>query len=99
MTENQYAALAGTLLSLVLAYFPYLKDKFEVLRPDYKQLIQIGVLATLVFGRVGLSCIGKDATFTCDTNGLWDALMAFGVAVIANASVYKATNYIGMKKS
>jgi hypothetical protein len=99
MTENQYAAMAGTILSLVFAYFPYLKDKFEVLRPDYKQLIQIGLLAVLVFGRVGLSCLGKDNTFTCNNDGLWNALIAWGVAVIANAGVYKATNYIGKSKS
>jgi len=99
MTENQYAAMAGALLSLAFAYFPYLKDKFEALRSDYKQLIQIGVIAVLIFGRVGLACIGRDNAFACTNNGVWQALEAFVVAVVVNSGVYKATNYIGKTKS
>ena len=95
MSENQYAALAGVILSLVLSYFPYLKDKFEVLRPDYKQLIMLGLIAVVVFGRLGLGCLGRDTTFVCSADGLWEAIQAFGVAVLFGAGTYKATNYIG----
>lgn len=97
-SEYGYAALAGGLLSLFFAYFPYVKDKFETLRPDYKQLIQIGVIAVLVFGQVGLSCVGRNDNFTCDTNGLWKAAETFIFALIGNVGAYKATNYIGKAK-
>jgi hypothetical protein len=99
MTENQYAIAAGILLSLVFSYFPYLKEKYAVLRPDYQQLIQLGVLAILVFGRLGLGCLGRDATFQCTSDGTWQAAEAFIVSVIANAGTYKATEYIGTKKA
>lgn len=99
MNENAYAALAGVVLSLFFTYFPYLKDKYAQLRPDYQQLIQLGVLAILVFGRVGLGCLGKDATFQCSTDGLWQAIQAYILAILANAGMYKATEYIATGKA
>ncbi len=98
MNKNQYAVLAGVVISLLFTYFPYLKERFSALRPDYQQLIMIGVLALLVFGQLGLGCLGKDATFQCTQEGAWQALQAFVTAVIANAGTYKATEYIGTKK-
>lgn len=94
MTENAYAALAGVVMSLIFTYFPYLKDKYAALRPDYQQLIQLGVLAILVFGRLGLGCLGRDPTFQCTQDGTWQAIQAYVLAVLANAGTYKATEYI-----
>lgn len=92
---DKYAALAGTALSLILAFFPKVKDWFDKLEPDYKQLIQLGTLAVVVFGTYGLGFLGQTDAFSTDLQGLFDAVVAYVLAIVANAGTYKATNYLG----
>ena len=97
--ENAYAVLAGTILSLLFAFVPGLKDWYAKQESGTKQLIMLVLLFVAVAGRFGLSCLGKDNAFVCDANGAYDALVAFVYAAIASAGVYKATNYIGKPSS
>lgn len=94
MEIAQYSILAGALLSLIFAYVPGLKSWYEKLSAEYKQLVMLGALFVIVGGKFALGCIGRDATFTCDANGVYDALTAFILAISANAGVYKGTEYV-----
>lgn len=94
MEQNQYAVIAGAILSVLFFYLPGLNTWYEKLASDQKQLIMLAAIFVAVFGRLGLACLGKDAAFACTYDGAWDALVQFVVAIIANAGVYKATNYI-----
>ena len=94
MDTNQYAALAGIVLSLLFAYTPKLKDWYEIQPPANKQLVMLGLIFVIIAARLGLGCLGKDAAFPCTQDGIWQALQAFVVAIIANQGTYGATKYL-----
>ncbi len=95
MNIETFGILAGAALSLLFAFVPGFKGKYEALSKERKQLVMLALLFLVVAGKFGLSCIGKDATFACTQDGAYEALVAFILAAAVNAGVYKATNYIG----
>lgn len=98
MDNNQYAALAGTLLSLAGFYFPGFKTWFEKQTSDKKQLVMLGLIFIAVGARFALGCLGRDHAFACSVDGAWDALFAYGLAIVFNAGIYKGINYVAGKK-
>jgi len=98
MDNNQYAIIAGALLSLAGFYLPWFNTWYKKLTAGNKQLVMLGLIFVAVAGRFGLACIGKDIAFVCDANGAYEALSAFVMTVVANAGVYKGVNYLATKK-
>ncbi len=81
-------------MALLFFYVPGLSAWYEKLSSDKKQLVMLSALFVAVGGRFALACFGKDSAFACTDEGAWDALVQFVMAVVSNAGVYKATNYL-----
>ena len=81
-------------MKVIEAYIPGFKSWYEKLTAENKQLFMLGLLFVVVGGKFGLGCLGKDATFACTVDGAWNALVAYVLAIAANAGIYKATNYL-----
>lgn len=98
MTAELIAMIAGALLSLGFSYIPGLAPWFDGLAKEYKQLIMLGLLVLVAAVSYGLSCLGWGAAWgvniPCDQAGLQALISQLIIAVIANASVYKATSYL-----
>jgi hypothetical protein len=88
MTPEQLIVLLGAVLSLVFAYFPWVKDWFEGLDSVWKPLLNAGLLLVLALVLVGLGCIDFVDYFECSTAGLIEALIVWLLAVVANQATY-----------
>lgn len=88
--------LAGALLSLLFAYVPGFKTWYEKLPSGTKQLVMLAAIFAIVGGAYGVGCLGYFDYYECNQAGVFDALVAFVLAIAANAGVYKATNYVGL---
>ena len=89
MTPEVLIAIFGAILSLVFAYFPWVKQWFEQLNPVYKPLLNAGLLLVLVYAIYGLSCAGVLAYFPCTGQGALDALVVWFYAIVANQAAYQ----------
>ena len=88
MTPEQLVVLLGAVLSLVFAYFPWVKDWFDGLDSKVKPLLNAGLLLALALALVGVSCTGLAYYFECSTTGLVEALIVWLLAVVANQATY-----------
>ena len=89
MTAQELSALAGTVLSLVLAYTPGLKDAYDKLASPQKALTMALLLLVSAVGAVAWSCRAADAGFVQCLAANWENyLWAFVAALIANQSTY-----------
>jgi hypothetical protein len=91
----------GVLVVLLAWYIPGFKNWYETLVSEKKQLFMVGLLLVVVVIVAGLSALGFLSVYVGPTwkEWVWFPLVDFVIAVIANAGVYKATNYIlGGKK-
>lgn len=91
----------GVLVVLLAWYIPGFKNWYETLAPEKKQLFMVGLLFAVVVIVAGLSALEFLSVYAGPTwkEWVWFPLVDFVIAVIANAGVYKATNYIlGSKK-
>lgn len=91
----------GVVIVLLAWYIPGFKVWYEKLVPEKKQLFMVGLLFVVVIAVAGLSAFGFLSIYVGPTwkEWVWYPLVDFVIAVIANAGVYKATDYIlGGKK-
>ena len=88
MTPEQLVVLLGAVLSLVFAYFPWVKDWFEGLDSVWKPLLNAGLLLVLALALVGLGCLNVVDYFECSTAGVIEALIVWLFAVVANQATY-----------
>ena len=88
MTPEVLIAIFGAILSLVFAYFPWIRQWFEALDPVYKPLLNAGLLLVLVYALYGLSCAGVLSYFACTGQGALDALVVWFYAIVANQTTY-----------
>lgn len=58
MTAEVVAGIAGFGLSLVLSYFPFIKDQFNKLTGDYKRTVMGGAILLSGFGGLVWQCGG-----------------------------------------
>lgn len=87
--------VAGVLLVLAAYYVPYFKDWYEKLEPQWKQGFMAIVLAVAALGAVLGSMAGVLTIYPVNWGqALWLACVDWVVALIANAGIYKATNYV-----
>lgn len=88
MTTEQIITLAGALLAILFEYFPGLAGWFEGKGKAYKRLLMLASMALIVGAGFALSCYGRSSAFTCDNNGIWNALTAFVLALAANQGTH-----------
>jgi len=88
LTPDFLIAVAGAVVSLFFAYFPWVKDKFDALDSRWKPLINAGILLVVVFGLFGLSCAGRFDYFVCDQSGVMKAVELWIAALIGNRLGY-----------
>jgi hypothetical protein len=89
MSPEELALLLGAILSLVFAYFPWIKDWFDDLDSVWKPLLNAGLLLVLALALVGLNCIDLANYFECSYAGLVDALIVWVLALIGNKLAYE----------
>lgn len=88
--------IAAIVFSLLVAVVPGLKQKFEALLPEKKQLVMIGALLVVTLGGVALSLAGFLAVYHYTTwrEWVWYPTVDFVIGVLTNAGIYKGTNYL-----
>jgi hypothetical protein len=99
MTIEFLSIASGIALSLILGFVPKLKDKFDVLTSEQKQLITLGLSALVGLVVFGLGCVGwaeglgLPAT-ECSATGIQQLIKM--IAQVAGAAIvtYGGTKYI-----
>jgi len=86
--------LAAGGLSLLFAYVPGFKGKYEKLNSEQKQLVMLFLIFVMVWVPFGVGCLGYGEAYACSVDGGLRAAWTFVLAIAANAGVYKATNHI-----
>jgi len=89
MTPELLVALAGAVLSLLFAYFPWLKEQFDKVPSVWKPLLNAGVLLVVALGLVGASCLGIVDYFACSLTGVLDAVWLWIIALVGNNLTYQ----------
>jgi hypothetical protein len=93
------ALLAGGVLSLALAYFPWVATWYAKFDPPHKQFINLVCLLFVSLALFGLSCLGWLAglglpSITCDQAGALGLARAFILALVGSSGTYTATKYL-----
>ena len=89
MTPELLVSLAGAVLALVFAYFPWVKDQFDKLPSVWKPIVNAGVLLVVALGLVGASCLGIVDYFACSWAGVYNAAMLWLFALVGNNLTYQ----------
>lgn len=88
MDQNQLAAVAGILLSLVFSYIPGVHAWYVALESRSQSLVMLAALAVVTAGVYGLSCAGWSSAVTCDSGGVKALVSTFVAALVANQATY-----------
>lgn len=89
MSGEILAGLAGVVIQLLFAYIPGVSGWYEKQTGQMKGLVQVGTMALVSAGALGLACVGWfDIPLTCDQAGIETVIKAFFVALAANQSIY-----------
>lgn len=89
MTPELLAAIAGAVLSLLFAYFPWLKEQFDKVPSVWKPLLNAGILLVVSLGLVGAGCLGLVNYFACSLPGVYEALYVWLLALVGNQLAYQ----------
>ena len=91
MNSEVLASVAGIALSLAFSYIPGLKNSFERLSREAKQMT-MGLMLVAVAGAVfSLSCAGLDVGVSCSQTGAIGLVQNLVAALVANQSTYLIT--------
>ncbi len=88
-TSEAFAALAGSVLSLVFEYFPWVAGDYSKLGDGQKRLVMGALIFLGVGGAFALSCTVVIVAFSCTFSGILDALYVFVFAVAMNQGTYR----------
>jgi hypothetical protein len=91
---------AGGLISLILAYFPVLSKKYEILLPGQKALINVMAMVAISLLLFGISCLGWAEGLgvpdvTCTEKGALELLKIFFLVLLGNSSTYTGVKHLG----
>jgi len=86
-------AVAGTLWSLILEYFPALNSWYNALSDRVQQLVILGSGLVVVLGAFGFNCLQLffDLPWACTWLGLKNAAVAYLTFVFATQGTYLVT--------
>jgi hypothetical protein len=85
LTTDVIVSLSGVVVSLLFAYFPWLRDWFDGLDTRWKPLWNAGVLLLVCAGYLAVSC-GWD--WVCIQANAGRALSVYGAALLANMATF-----------
>ena len=90
MTSDQLVAIAGVILSLLMAYVPKLNEWYAALSGPAKRLLMAGLLFVVAAGAFGLSCwpAAEVSWFTCTKKDAIGLVWLFLEALVANQGTY-----------
>lgn len=91
MTAEWIAGWAGALFSLLTAYVPGLRERFESLDGVRKRLVMLALITVAALGALGLNCLRLEAGawyLTCEAQGLSRLFSAWLAAAMANQAAY-----------
>lgn len=88
MTPEQLGAIAGVILSLALAYIPWLKRQYDPLPAEKKAAIMGGLLVLSALGIFGLGCLNVIVLVACTVQGALDLLAVLIAALMANQASF-----------
>jgi hypothetical protein len=89
MTPELLAAITGAVLSLLFAYFPWLKEQFDKVPSVWKPILNAGILLVVALGIVGAGCLGLVNYFACSLDGVYEALYVWLLALVGNQLTYQ----------
>ena len=90
--------IAGTVLSLTLAYAPGVAGVFNPLPDATKQTIFLGLTVFVAIAIFGLTCGNQlDIGVVCTVAGAFDLLLLLFSSVISGKSVHGANKFIAKK--
>lgn len=86
-------AVAGTVVSLSLEYFPKLNVWFNGQPDNIQKLIVLGSGVVVVLGVFGLNCLDFlfSLPWACSTLGLKEAVVAFFAYILSTQGTYLVT--------
>ena len=93
LTPQVIIAVAAALITVVSFYVP----KFQALQKNYKQLVQLLLMALVALGAFGLSCTTLYDFVSCDIVGASKVAEYFAVAVLSQVATYGSAKYIFSK--
>lgn len=82
--------VAGTIITLVLAYVPRVKSWWEGLNGEQKRLSLAVLYLSTAVGMYVPSCLAWYPVIECSTESIPDVIGAFILALIASQSAYTA---------
>lgn len=85
-TPDGLVALTGVVISLVFAYFPWVRDWFDKLDPYKKPLVNLLAVLAVTSGNLLIVC---KIEVVCLQNELPVALSTFVAALILNQTTYQ----------
>jgi len=99
MTTEFLSVACGIALSLLLSYVPGLKDKFEALTSQYKQLIVLGLAVVIGLVVFGLSCAGWASglglpVLECNASGIQQLITVIFQVAAGAVVTYNGTKYL-----
>ena len=86
-------AIAGTVVSLLLEYFPKLNTWFNGQPDNLQKLIVLGSGVLVVLGVFGLNCLDFlfDLSWACSLVGLKEVTVAFFAYILSTQGTYLIT--------
>ena len=95
-TPEAFSLLSAGLIALIFERFGWIKDAWDKLTSETKQLVMWIFLAVIVFGAFGLSCAKLIPAFDCT----WpDGFMAAAMTFLLAAGVNQGTHRLLRKNS
>lgn len=88
MTAEVLAVVASGFLSLLFEYIPGFKNLFDKLEPQWKSLSMLGLITLVLIGAFLLSCYGPFDWFVCTSEGIWEGVAVWLVAIGVNQGVH-----------
>jgi hypothetical protein len=88
MTEAQLGAYAGIVLSLVIAYFPGVREWYDAKTGPVKAQIMGGLLVLVALVVFGLSCANLYPLVACSVDGAKELVGILVAALIANQATF-----------
>jgi len=86
-------AIAGTVVSLLLEFFPKLSVWYNALPDNKQKWFVLGIGLFVVLGAFGLNCIAflVDLPWACTILGLKEALVAYFAFILTSQGTYLIT--------
>lgn len=88
MSAEQLASIAGIVLSLVLAYVPWLSNWYNAQTKQVKVAVMGGLLIAVALGVFGLGCWNVLVLVPCTLQGALQLLSVLISALMANQATF-----------